>query len=182
MANQAAQGMLSPFLCWRRLAAARPFLTGRVFDFGCGGGRLAAFCAPDHYLGYDQDGNVLEAARHAFPRHRFEPAVPENGSFDTVVLLAVIEHVEDPAALLSSLAGLLAPAGRLVLTTPHPRWEIVHEVGAALGIFSSDAAEEHHSLLNRDALQALAAASGLRLVEYRRFLLGANQLAVFERT
>ena len=84
-------------------------------------------------------------------------------------------------SVLARLAPLLSPGGRLVATTPHPigRWPL--EAGAALGLLSSHAHDEHERLLGKAGLDAAGRGAGLALVVYRRFLLGMNQLAVFSR-
>jgi 2-polyprenyl-3-methyl-5-hydroxy-6-metoxy-1,4-benzoquinol methylase len=41
------------------------------------------------------------------------------GTFDLIAACEVIEHVAHPVKLLSHLKGLLAPGGRLLLTTPN---------------------------------------------------------------
>ncbi|MCK9538766.1 class I SAM-dependent methyltransferase [Dokdonella sp.] len=182
MADQGAQGLLSPFLRRQRMAAARPWLQGSVFDFGCGSGALAAGLPPGAYCGHDADPAVLGLAQARHPQHRFVAEVPASGDWDTVACLAVIEHCAEPAAFLSRLAALAREGGRIVLTTPHPAYEIFHDAGARIGLFSHDASEEHEVLLDRGALQALADAAGLAMTHYRRFLFGANQLCVLQRT
>jgi SAM-dependent methyltransferase len=179
-------GLLSPFLRHRRLAAVLPYLGGaRVLDYGCGVGELARRVSPERYLGVDRDAESLAAARARFPRHRF--IVPEEldaaaaaagGGFDLVVALAFIEHLADPGAWLAETSRRLAPGGRVVLTTPEPRLFGVHRLGAAAGLFSREGAAEHQSPISRADLVGLAVAAGLRVLEARRFLLGANQLFV----
>lgn len=156
-----------------------PELRGRVLDYGCGAGALAARIPPDRYVGVDIDVPSLDLARAAHPLHVFHAGLDEvPGDFDTIVMLALIEHVPDPAALLGTLAGRLRPGGRVVLSTPHPRVRTLHDLGARVGVFSREAADEHERLLDRRALRAALGAAGMRLVAYRRFLAGANQLAV----
>lgn len=180
--HQASQGLLSPFLQRQRLKAARPHLHGRVLDIGCGNGALAAFCLSSAYLGIDRDPAALLRAKAEYPGHRFSPGLPEsNERFDTIVALAVIEHIADPAATLAEWSGLLAENGHMVLTTPKPSFEWVHEAGAKVGLFSHDAAEEHETLLDRPALEQLLEGTGLRIDTYRTFLGGANQLFVLVR-
>jgi 2-polyprenyl-3-methyl-5-hydroxy-6-metoxy-1,4-benzoquinol methylase len=179
--DQGSQGFFSPWLRERRLAAARPHLRGRVLDYGCGGGALAASCEPERYVGVDVNEAVLRLARTRWPRHRFERDLPAGERFDTICALAVIEHVPDPGGLLARLAGCAAPGARLILTTPHPAFGWAHDIGSRIGLFSSDAREEHEALLGKARIEALARPNGWSLARHRRFLGGANQLFVLER-
>ncbi len=178
-------GLLSPYLRRRRLAVVAPYLGGgRVLDYGCGVGELARRVPPERYLGVDRDADSLAAARARFPRHRFvvpeelDAAAAAEGSFDLVVALAFIEHLADPGAWLAAASRRLAPGGRMVLTTPEPRLFGVHRLGAAAGLFSREGAAEHQTPIGRADLAVLAADARLRVLEARRFLLGANQLFV----
>lgn len=180
MADQGSQGILSAFLRRKRVAAARPCLNGSVLDYGCGSGAVAEHVPPQQYVGYDRDLETIDKARIEHPDHTFVTE-PPGGQFDTVVLLAVLEHVFDPTAFLRDLADRLADGGRLVLTTPHPRMEWAHTVGAKVGLFSHDAHEEHEALLDRAMIEQVATGAGLVVETYQRFLFGANQLAVLRR-
>jgi 2-polyprenyl-3-methyl-5-hydroxy-6-metoxy-1,4-benzoquinol methylase len=181
MGNQVEQGVFSPFLQRARIAASRPHITGHILDIGCGNGAIAAHVQPHLYLGIDRDQDALAAAKAAFPAHRFEATLPTDGTFDTVLALAVIEHLKHPRAALESWSALLADRGRIVLTTPHRSFRIVHDAGSWLGLFSREAADEHEEMFDRELLSAVAEESGLRVAHYRRFLGGANQLFVLER-
>ena len=182
MADQGSQGLLSSFLRTQRLKAAKHHLRGRVLDFGCGSGAIAEFVEPTRYEGYDLDPASVSEARRRFPKHDFQTTEPApDEQFDTVVLLAVLEHVSDPSGFLRMLSGFLRPDGRLVLTTPHPSMEWAHTAGARVRLFSHDAHEEHETLLDRKMIEQVAGGAGLAVENYRRFLLGANQLAVLRR-
>jgi SAM-dependent methyltransferase len=174
-----------------RLAAALPHVPSgaRVLDVGCGltglPGRFPS------YTGCDRNPDVLAEQRRKFPERDFfewdiargpaPPALAGEGPFEGILLLAVLEHVADPGAVLARLSSLLSPGGRLVATTPHPsgRWPL--EAGAAVGLLSAHARDEHETLLGREDLAAAGRGAGLALVVYRRFLFGMNQLAVFSR-
>ena len=187
MADQAS-GLLSPWLRRRRLEAAAPWLAGRVLDVGCGSGALAARVGADRYRGVDIDADSVALARAGYPSHRFESLEPgehwnegdASAGFDTVAMLAVIEHTAEPGELLRRAAAALAPGGRIVLTTPAPALEWAHALGARVGLFSAAASEEHQSPIGRRRLNELARQAGLRVVHARRFLGGANQLFVLE--
>lgn len=89
-------------------------------------------------LGYAQDPNpYLRGHRVGVDLRRPEPGavrydeeivadvrdlgtVLDGRVFDTLACCELIEHLEEPYALLRSLRPLVAPAGRLVLTTPNP--------------------------------------------------------------
>jgi len=167
----------------RHLAGA-----GRVLDVGCGltdlPGRLPS------YVGCDRNPTVLTENRRRFPQARFvdwdvsaSAAPPELAAerFDLALMAAVLEHLADPGAAMGRVASLLAPGGRLLATTPHPIGRTALETGAALGLLSRSADEEHETLLDRAALERAGASAGLTMTDYGRFLLGMNQVALFRK-
>ncbi|MEO6323342.1 MAG: class I SAM-dependent methyltransferase [Thermoanaerobaculia bacterium] len=184
-------GRLTPFVQRARLAAARPYLLAdrRVLDVGCGLTSLPG--SLPFYVGCDRNEAVLAENRRRFPEASLwawdvgseEPsaALLASGRFDVVLMLALLEHLSAPWEALRRAGVLLAPGGRLVATTPHPWGRIPLEAGAALGLLSPHADEEHETLLSRPALEEAGRRAGLKMVVYRRFLFGLNQLAVFER-
>lgn len=182
MSDQGTQGLLSPFLRRQRINAARPWLAGSVLDFGCGSGALAEFVPAADYTGFDIDPQSLANAGALFPAHHFLHELPQTDKFDTVVSLAVIEHCKDTNGFLRQLLGFTRAGGRIVLTTPHPAFEFAHDFGSRIGVFSHAASEEHEAMLDRKALYALAANQRLEVVNYRRFLFGANQLIVMQQS
>lgn len=174
-----------------RLAAALPHVPpgARVLDLGCGLTDLPSRLPS--YVGCDRSPEILLVQRARFPSAVFfewdfaESDAPvglaAQGPFDVVLLLAVLEHVAKPHRLIARAASLLGPGGRLVVTTPHPLGRLPLETGAALGLLSPHARDEHETLLGRAALEEAGRSAGVSLVLYRRFLLGLNQLAVFSR-
>lgn len=190
-AFQPRYGCLSMRLAHRRMQLAARYITGRsVLDAGCNVAELVRFLPSNiAYAGMEVLPEVVGYNRRRLPEHVFVQADIEEAwpssivdrDFDHVVLLAVIEHLEGPAAVLEQARRVLAPHGTVILTTPHPRARWLHEFGARLGLLSSDASEEHERLYDRSCLAALASSAGLRVVHYRPFQLRMNQLAVLRR-
>jgi 2-polyprenyl-3-methyl-5-hydroxy-6-metoxy-1,4-benzoquinol methylase len=154
-----------------------------VLDVGCGGGRLAKYVAPERYLGVDRDLASLCDAQRQFPLHAFHEEMPTKPAYETIAALAVIEHIADSAAFLTALRKLLKfdPQAAIVLTTPHSRFLWLHAAGARLKLFSADASKEHQVFFDRRSLETLAEKCDLKIVLYRRFMLGANQLVILRR-
>ena len=177
MANQADDGYFSPWLQKVRTNMATPYLNGSILDIGCGNGYLAQFCSPERYHGYEIDPVSINSAIKKFPQYRFSPKKPES-KFDTIVLLAVIEHIANPEAFVSSILENLKNTGRVIITTPHPSLEWVHFLGAKAGLFSFHADEEHEQLFTRKKMTLLAEKTGLKVIYRKRFLFGANQIFI----
>ena len=69
----------------------------------------------------DLDASAADGAAaqgHAFHLGRIEDFMSEE-RFDLILLLNLIEHVEDPVAVLARMRGLLAPGGRILVKTPN---------------------------------------------------------------
>jgi SAM-dependent methyltransferase len=99
----------------------------RVVDMACGEGYGAAVIAERarEVIGVDANPDAHEHARRKYTRPglSFERALVEQfdrgAPFDAIVFLQTVEHVEQPQPLLERFASLLAPAGRLYVSTPN---------------------------------------------------------------
>lgn len=102
----------------------------RLFDLGCGGGIFAEAAAAmgARVVGVDASAAAVEVAR----RHAAEQQVQieyrcqdgiggggqgEAGQYDVVACLEMLEHVENPSAVVADVATLLAPGGLAVFST-----------------------------------------------------------------
>jgi SAM-dependent methyltransferase len=98
----------------------------RALDLGCGAGEftVALAAAGAVAVGVEVADAAVERARARHPGLDFRlvpidgPLPFEDNSFDLVWASEVIEHVADTARWLSEVRRVLAPAGRLLVTTP----------------------------------------------------------------
>jgi SAM-dependent methyltransferase len=109
-------------LAWLRTVERSVPRGGRWLDVGC----AAGFFLAEARAHYAVQGVELSAWSSAWAREQLglpvftgtlQQAALPSGQYDVISLWDVIEHVPDPVPLLAEAARLLAPAGRLVLTT-----------------------------------------------------------------
>jgi SAM-dependent methyltransferase len=109
----------------RRFAGQMP--CPRILDAGSGTGvNLAEYATLGCAVGIELDP---AAAATSIARGHNRVAVGDlcrlpfsNDSFDVVISTDVLEHVQDDTAALAELRRVLAPAGRVLLTTPAYSW------------------------------------------------------------
>jgi SAM-dependent methyltransferase len=102
-----------------------------------------------------------------------------NRRYPLVCAIEIIEHIENPAALLRSCASVLAPGGRLIVSTPNVEYAPARLQWLVRGCPSTFDTEEvrtnrHIAILWRQGLEYLVERAGYRVVE--KHLLGAYHL------
>ncbi|MEO6857224.1 MAG: class I SAM-dependent methyltransferase [Solirubrobacteraceae bacterium] len=107
----------------------------RALDLGCGEGTFTpelARAGVASIIGADVAEAALVRARQRYPdveftRVPFDGPLPfPDGAFTLVWASEVLEHVADTARFLSEIRRVLAPGGRLLLTTPsHGRLRVL---------------------------------------------------------
>jgi SAM-dependent methyltransferase len=176
---------LDRFLQLWRIRIALPFIGSgdRLLDVGCYDRslidrvlpRIASAVGVDIELSASSDEKV-KILQGSFPTgHRFPDA-----SFDCIAMLAVLEHVEDPAAMAVECERILAPGGRLILTVPHPLVDLVLDALMFLHLADGMSTEEHHGF-DVGQTRSIFEQAKLELLQERWFQLGLNRLFVFEK-
>jgi 2-polyprenyl-3-methyl-5-hydroxy-6-metoxy-1,4-benzoquinol methylase len=150
-----------------RLIRRRIQLPGnaRILEIGCGTGHnlpmLARFGEVD---GIEIDAAAREIASKRLGKPVMSSPLPalegvEEGAYDLVAILDVLEHIEADEAALIGIAGKLKPGGRILITVPaHPWMWSAHDV-----------VNHHKRRYTRRTLKAVIAAAGLRLDMLRWF-------------
>lgn len=178
---------LEPYELERRRAFLLAELAAedRLLDLGCGEGDFAAAAAPvcRQVVAADVATGALERARgrHAgldlrlIPPHG--PFGFDDGAFTVVWASETIEHVADTARWLSEVRRILAPGGRLLITTPfHGR------IGLAVAALRGpedllDPAGQHLRFYTKRSLRSLLADFGFGEVDVR----GSGGVPLFRR-
>lgn len=152
------------------LDAMRDLPPGRVLDLGCSGGLFAERLEA---LGHTVTGvDCVEVAGVRERCSRFVRADLEEGlpagigaadAYDYVVAGDVIEHLSRPERLLTQVAEVLAPGGRVLLSVPNfSHWYA--RLRVALGIFDYDRRgildETHLRFFTRGSLRRTVKAAG----------------------
>ena len=127
---------------------------GTILELGAGDGLLARSLAAqglpfDRYVATEASSARLASLESSLGDPRFEARaldidreLPEDiGTFDTVILLALVEHLIDPIDALRRVRSLLKPGGVAFIDTPNIA-KYTRRVRLALGQFPSTASRE----------------------------------------
>ena len=165
----------------------RPYISrgARLVEIGCGSGNLLvrATVAGSYPVAVD-----LAMPSLAFVHSRLQAATSgpeppdgfaciqavgdalpfENGSFDAVLLSEVIEHLTPPGPTVREAVRVLAPGGRLLVTTPNYRslWPLLERTVDLLKMAPAMAGEQHVTRFTPSSLRRLLLESDLELEHF----------------
>jgi glycosyltransferase involved in cell wall biosynthesis len=148
----------------------RPYVGDRVLEVGAGIGNMSVQLMPrsvywatdvnPHYLEYLV---TLRATRPylqvAYTNAMDGGTFPTGQSFDTVVCLNVVEHVQDDAGALRNIQNALVDGGRAIILVPFGQW-LYGSLDEVLG---------HCRRYTRDQLIAVAQQAGFRVEHVLQF-------------
>ncbi len=149
----------------------------RLLDVGCGGGLLANPLAAAGWRvkGLDLSLPSLEAARSrssgaTFARGDALALDEDDASYDAVLLMDVLEHLEDPARAVAKAARVLRPGGLLFFHTFNRTPEAWLLAVKGIGFVSREGPRNVHDLsmfIKPAELEAAGARAGLVLRDLR---------------
>ncbi len=142
-----------------RLVGSEPH---RILDLGCGQGELSLELAKRGHQVTAVDSVQPELPLDNFVQWDIREGVPfdQGTQFDVIILADVLEHLDDPRALLMQAKKFLAPHGRLLVSLPNAvHWSMRLQV--AMGRFDYT----NRGILDRTHLRFFTRASATRLFE-----------------
>ena len=176
----------------KRNTLVKPYLEGNVLDIGCGRAYLTNFVPMGNYTGIDANENKIQKLKKIKPGYQFHCIDADskegvlklkslNISFDTITLIAVVEHLRHPRFILEACSShLLKEKGVLVITTPTPLGDKIGQLAFQI-VRRESPRFPHIRLYALPDLEALLVPLGFKLLEYKKFSLGANQLFVYSK-
>lgn len=181
--------LLSPCLEKRRNAIAKSYVKGDVLDIGCGSAFVARFLKKEQrYVGIERNARRVNQLKRRYPHYEFYDRDLEKTrlnlgkrKFDTIFMIAVIEHLLDLKSVILECKKYLRKNGKLIITTPTSFGNnIVHKLGAKIGLFCRETVNDHKFIYDFESLRQMLASLGLRIVEYRKFEFRCNQLFIIK--
>ncbi len=113
-----------------------------VLDIGCGIGEYTPMYLKrfSHVVGIDPSKDYLKVARRLNKKVKYIQGYGETfrlkEKFDTISINNILEHVNDPIALLTNCKKHLAYGGRIIVQVPNAE-SITRQLGVLMGIISS---------------------------------------------
>lgn len=174
---------------WRIGKVRRHILPGaKILDIGSEDGalfHLLGALAGAGSMGVDPtlEGQLKVRGFTLYPGS-FPEAMPASaGQFDVITMLAVLEHFPESGyeALRAGCQTFLRPGGKLLITVPSPRVDLILKWLSFFRLIDGMSLEEHHGYKITHTT-GIFRPPQFRLICHERFQLGLNNFFAFERT
>jgi len=168
---------------WLGLVAKYGPAQGRAIEIGCAPGVLLAELQRRGYecIGVEVDPGVADWIRCQVNVDVREGQFPglQLPTCDLFLAFDVLEHIPDPEGFVRELQCLLRPGGVAIIQTPIERHDYERPFGRRREFFDD---LEHLFLFTDKSIVALAALSGLRIVNLEDCMNGLGQVCVLSKS
>ena len=181
--------ILSNYLAGQRAKIVLPYIKGSILDLGCGNALPLQFAKEkiDIYYGVEHRQKKVDELSRKFPEHKFfarDLDVDElsfDMKFDTILVIAVIEHILNQKHFITQILRNAKPNAKIVITTPTPFGDYIHKIGSRLGLFAKSAVHRHIIIFSPERLRMLANYFNMNVEQHRKFQFGCNQLGILAK-
>lgn len=165
----------------KRLEEVRNHIKGRLLDIGCGDNSLVKTYYKNgigiDVINYYGKVDITVESSADIPM--------ENNSFDTVTIVAALNHIPNYQATLTESFRLLKQNGRIIITMPicfpQKMWHKVTHDYDDDQIFRGINEKEERYCLPIEEIEHSLKKTGFTNIKRKRFLLGLNNIITAER-
>ncbi len=169
------------------------FLCGNILELWCGQWFIPNYLikkwAKNNYTGLDSNGDIINTLSGNFTTYKFiqhdldESVNLGNVIFDTVISIAVIEHIYNQKNFLLTATKNLKIGWRLVITTPSNFGnDLIYPLMCKLGLRKGKwVLDDHITIYNKDRFLVAGSDFGLEIEHFEFFEFFCNQLIIFKK-
>lgn len=147
---------------------------GKLLDVGCGSSPIIG--KYDNAVALDKNMSKLDFMKRQFKNIQFldnDITYYADNSFDNVLFIEVIEHLDNPALMVKEISRVLKVGGKAIIATPDyskPLWRMAE--------MFTPYKEEHHNNFTMDKLDRLCEKYNLMPTIYR-YVAGCDLIEMF---
>lgn len=167
-----------------RFLAVKPYLKGKILDLGCGDNRLMREYR--NAGGYGVGADLATNPQADVPLIPGKPLPFTDQSFDTIVMIATLNHIPDRERVLCDCVRCLLPGGSIVITmlghvvgaVGHFLW---HLLGSDADLRDRQIAKGELMGMSKSEVCKLLTKAGFSNIQHHHFSMGLNNLYVAEK-
>lgn len=132
----------------------------------------------DFCIGIDTEVQNTLAKNYELKRVFINKKIPvESELANAITMLAVLEHLDYPQAVVSDCYRILKPGGILLITVPSPINKYPLELFSGIGLVHREMIEQHKNYFTHQHLGEILEHAGFKSIEVESFQLGFNTFA-----
>jgi ubiquinone/menaquinone biosynthesis C-methylase UbiE len=174
---------IEPMLQFFRFSKVSPYFPsgGVLVDIGCNDppdtiNRVRE--KMDFCVGIDAEVQNTVSKNYELKQCFIKKKIPvESELANVVTMLAVLEHMDHPQAIINECFRILKPGGILLITVPSPLNKYPLEVLSKLGIVQQKMIDQHKNYFTHQSLRDMFDKAGFSSATVEAFQLGLNTFA-----